>query len=115
MASGSLRGELWRLSAGVSTYFSLLRRQNGCTERNPLFRPVRARRSGRNILVTGYPELEGVFLNSALVIPRPGWNQPHNGAEIWDIFPEFIDFAKSLRSGEIQNPNWYDSEPEQPN
>ncbi len=60
-----------------------------------------------NVVSSDHPELEGVYLNAGLIIPNIYWVIPQASSQIWDDYPDFIDYAKTYRTKDIKNPNWY--------
>ena len=62
--------------------------------------------------VVGVFQTKTVFLNGAIVVPDLTFENPVSNREIWheDSFPEFIDYVKSYRSGDVRYVNWYDTE-----
>lgn len=60
-----------------------------------------------NNMVTNDPDLAGVYLNCGLSIPKLDWTPPASG-RLWLTYPRFIDFARTCRTVDIKNRNWYE-------
>jgi hypothetical protein len=53
--------------------------------------------------------LSNVYLNAAVVVPDLNWIPPSGTNKIWMHYPKFIDFARTYRTDEIKNRNWYET------
>ena len=54
--------------------------------------------------------MNGVYLNCALSVPGTDWQiNQENRRKLWDpnCYPKFADFAKSYRTRDIKNRDWY--------
>lgn len=68
------------------------------------------------IQVTDDAALEGVYLNSGLVIKDLNWTQPYNGKKLWLVYPDFVGYARTYRNrNNIENTSWYLNGPYNPN
>ena len=48
-----------------------------------------------------------MYLNCGLSIPKLDWVPPVSG-KLWHTYPKFIDYAKTCRTVDIKNRNWYE-------
>jgi len=52
-------------------------------------------------------DLKGVYLTLGLKIPGDTWAWPSEGQKLWAKYPSFVDYAKSVRTAEVEDANWY--------
>lgn len=97
--------------APYDTWMSVI----GDTTEYHIFDPITGEYANDNVLILGDPDLNGIYLTSGLVIRKRDWTQPFNGKKIWRVYPDFVDYAKTYRTLDIQNLNWYDNGPYNPN
>ena len=74
-----------------------------------IFDPLTGDYAEDNQQVINDSDLEGVYLTFGLKIPKLDWAPPSTGQKIWAKYPEFIDYAKTMRTSLIKNPSWYNN------
>ena len=75
-----------------------------------IFDPLNGDYAEENQQVINDSDLEGVYLNLGLKVPGADWVPDYGDSKkIWTEYPDFIDWAKTVRTQQVEKSSWFDN------